>query len=107
MSTRTRISRNNNPGAAAVHKPARFDRRTEHRRVRRATQVELRQLTEPEDLALPRPVHTGNKIDPSERQERGVKRRRFRVWKTKSWKRRSLNRSARAAAYEDFLKEKV
>lgn len=103
MSTRTRISRSKNPGAAAVHKPARYDRRREHRKVRRATHVELSQLVEHDDYALPRPVHTSEKTSPDERPEPQVRRRRFRVWKTKSWKRRSLNRAAKAAAYRDLI----
>ena len=103
MSTRTRISRSKNPGAAAIHKPARYDRRVEHRRVRRATQVELRQLAEPDDYTLPRPVHTSEKTAPEDRPERVAQKQRFRVWKTKSWKRRKLNRAAKAAAYQELL----
>jgi hypothetical protein len=61
-------------------------------------------MVEPEDLALPRPVNTSVKTDPSERPERVVGRRRFRVWKTKEWKRRSTSRARRAAQYEAFLK---
>ncbi len=61
-------------------------------------------MTEPEDLALPVPVNTSVKADPSERPERTVARRRFKVWKTKDWKRRSTNRAERAATYEALLK---
>lgn len=104
MSVRTRENRRRKPGVAAVNRPARFDRRVEHRRVRRAAHVELSQLVEPEDLALPRPVHTSAKVDPQERPETAVKRRRFKVWKTKDWKRRSTNRAERAATYEALLK---
>ncbi|MEM9561862.1 MAG: hypothetical protein AAGA93_04550 [Actinomycetota bacterium] len=104
MSVRTRENRRRRPGVAAVNRPPRFDRRVEHRRVRRAAHVELSQMTEPEDLALPRPVHTSVKADPGDRPERSVSRRRFKVWKTKEWKRRSINRAERAAAYEALLK---
>lgn len=104
MSTRTRSNRLRKPGAAAVHKPGRFDRKVEHRRVRRAAQVELSQLAEPEDHALPRPVHTSRKVAPEERPEFEVKRRRFKVWKTKGWKRRSSARAERAAVYNQFVK---
>ncbi len=104
MSVRTRQNRQRKPGVAAVNRPARFDRRVEHRRVRRAAQVELNRLVEPEDHALPLPVHTSTKADPSERPEASVTRRRFKVWKTKDWKRRSTLRAQRAATYQALLK---
>ena len=100
MSQRTRASRQRTPGAAAVHRPARFDRQIEHRRVRRAAHVELATLDEIEDHALPRPVHTSMKVDPAEKPEIPIQRRRFKVWKTKAWKRRRIDRARRAAAYE-------
>lgn len=99
MSQRTRTNRSRNPGAAAVNKPASFDRHVEHRRVRRATHVELAMLDEPDDLAYPVPVHTSMKADPAERPELIVGGQRFRVWKTKAWKRRANQRAERAAAY--------
>ena len=104
MSTRTRSNRLRKPGAASVHRPGRFDRKVEHRRVRRAAQVELRKLAEPEDYTLPRPVNTSRKVDPEERPEVEVKRRRFKVWKTKGWKRRTNLRAERAASYHDLVK---
>ncbi len=59
-------------------------------------------MDEPEDHALPRPHHTSYKTDPAERPEVPVARRRFKVWKTKSWKRRSIQRAQRAAAYRSL-----
>jgi hypothetical protein len=104
MSVRTRQNRQRKPGVSSVNRPARFDRRVEHRRVRRAAHVELRTLWEPEDHALPLPVHTSAKADPAEREETTVSRRRFKVWKTKDWKRRSALRAERAATYQALLK---
>ncbi len=104
MSVRTRQNRQRKPGVSSVNRPARFDRRVEHRRVRRAAQVELNRLWEPEDHALPLPVHTSAKADPSEREEAVVSRRRFKVWKTKDWKRRSTMRAERAQTYQALLK---
>lgn len=72
--------------------------------MRRAAQVELRTLAEPEDHALPRPVHTSRKVDPDDRPDMEVKKRRFKVWKTKGWKRRSNARAKRAANYHDLVK---
>ena len=60
-------------------------------------------LDEPEDHALVRPVHTSMKVDPQERPEIPVTRRRFKVWKTKEWKRRSNMRAAKAAAYRTVI----
>ena len=104
MSVRTRNNRRRKPGVAAVNRPPRFDRRVEHRRVRRAAHIELGRLVEPEDHALPLPVHTSAKADPAERPEAEVSRRRFKVWKTKAWKRRSAARAERAAEYAALLK---
>ncbi|MCP3991666.1 MAG: hypothetical protein GY724_21520 [Actinomycetia bacterium] len=59
-------------------------------------------MAEPEDHALPRPVHTSMKADPLERPDRQIGRRRFKVWKTKAWKRRTNMRAERAAAYREL-----
>lgn len=104
LSVRTRNNRLSKPGVSSVNKPARFDRRVEHRRVRRAAHVELARLDEPENHALPLPVRTAIKADPSERPEVTVGGRRFKVWKTKAWKRRSAARAERAAVYDALLK---
>lgn len=61
-------------------------------------------MAEPEDHALPLPVNTSSKTDPSERPETAISRRRFKVWKTKDWKRRSTVRAERAATYQALLK---
>lgn len=102
MSQRTRANRSSKPGVAAVNKPARFDRHVEHRRVRRAAHVELSMLAEPEEYALPLVAHASMKADPAERPEVTVSQRRFRVWKTKAWKRRTNLRAQRAAAYRSL-----
>lgn len=105
MSVRSRQNRSRKPGVASVNRPGRFDRRVEHRRVRRAAHVELAKMAEPEDHVLPRPVHTSAKADPAEKPEPVVSKRRFKVWKTKGWKRRSARRAERAASYQALLKE--
>ncbi len=101
MSTRTRANKARNPGVAGTHKPAKFDRHVEHRKVRRAAHMALSQVEEPEDLALPRPHHLTEKVDPHDRQMPEVRKRRFRVWKTRAWKRRSNERAMRAAAWRN------
>jgi hypothetical protein len=59
-------------------------------------------MEEPENLTLPHPVHTTVKTDPAERPEVTVTTRRFKVWKTKAWKRRSNERAQRAEAYRQL-----
>lgn len=102
MSQRTRSNRQRKPGVAASHKPPRYLRQVEHRRVRRAAQVGLTTMDEPEDLALPRPVHSSRKADPAEKPTVPVTSHRFKVWKTKAWKRRTQARAERAAAYRSL-----
>jgi len=102
MSQRTRANRVRKPGVASVNKPARYARQVEHRRVRRAAHIELATMDEPENHALPRPVHTSMKSDPHDRPEVRAKAPRFKVWKTKAWKRRKLERTQRAAAYKSL-----
>ena len=100
MSQRTRVNKGRKPGASSVNRPDRNERRVEHRKVRRAAHMELACMEEPEDHALPRPHHTALKVDPTEKFEPApVSRRRFKVWKTKAWKRRTNQRAQKAAAY--------
>lgn len=61
--------------------------------------MELACLDEPENHALPRPHHTALKVEPTEKIQAPVTPRRFKVWKTKAWKRRTNQRAQRAAAY--------
>ncbi len=61
-------------------------------------------MDEPEDHALPRPRNTSVKASPEDRPGTEVKRRRFKVWKTKGWKRRNLLRAERANSYNQLVK---
>ena len=99
MCIRDRANKARTPGAAGVHKPAKFDRHVEHRKVRRAAHMALSQIDEPEDLALPRPHQLSEKVDPTEKTVPEIQKRRFRVWKTRAWKRRSNERTQRAIAW--------
>lgn len=42
------------------------------------------------------------KCDPADKPDIPVSKRRFRVWKTKAWKRRSQMRAAKAQAYRSL-----
>ena len=59
-------------------------------------------LAEPEEYALPVLAHASMKADPAERPEISIGGHRFRVWKTKAWKRRTSQRAQRAAAYRSL-----
>jgi len=101
VSNRTLQNQLSKPWASSTKKPDRFNRRVEHKRVRRQTQVALSQMTEPEDLVLPRPVNTATDIEPSEKPPKAkANQKRFKVWKTKDWKRRSLARKRKALQYK-------
>ena len=105
MSTRTRRSRSQVPGVVSVHKPNRSERRLEHAKIRHETHVALATVAEPEDLALPNPHHTAIRLEPVNRDEVAQPERpRFKVWKTKAWKRRKLERRQRAMAEMQFLR---
>jgi hypothetical protein len=105
MSTRTRRSRSQLPGVASVHKPNRSQRRQEHQRVRHETNIALHTFDEPDDLALPRPHHTAVRLEPVNRDDFDTSPRRFRVWKTKAWKRRKLERRQRAMMERRLLRQ--
>jgi hypothetical protein len=107
MSTRTRRSRSQVPGVVSVHKPNRSQRRQEHARVRHETHIALATVAEPEDLALPRPHHTSVRLEPINRDDvaESLERPKFRVWKTKAWKRRKLERRQRAMMENQLFRQ--
>lgn len=93
MAHRSRANRNEIPGY--VPKPSRDDRRQQHRATRHATHQVLHSLEDLDDVVLPEsrgskptPLPT-NPVDPAPR--------RFRVWKTKFWKRRDRYQDTKAA----------
>lgn len=106
MSTRTRRNRSQLPGVASVHKPNRSERRQEHQRVRHETHIALATLDEPDGVALPRPHHTAVRLEPISRDEvLSTSPPRFKVWKTKAWKRRKLERQQRALLEYHLLRQ--
>lgn len=92
MAKRAREHRMETPGYEA--RPPREDRKRQHRQVRHAANQILATVEDPEDLTLPdlrRRRHPEDHDSPS-----GADGRRFRVWKTKFWKRRDSYRDMRA-----------
>ena len=102
MARRSRDHRQSIPGYD--EHPSRTDRQIQHRRVRHAAHQMLTSMSDPDALdVLPeirREGHHGEFEGDTE-----VERRRFRVWKTKFWKRRESYRDMRArmdAGWDDL-----
>jgi hypothetical protein len=104
MSARTRRNRSATPGANSRRKPSREERRWEHQRVRHAARIRLRTADELDGVALPSPHHTAVPVAPVNRDHPVKPKRRFKVWKTKSWKRRKLVRAQRARAEVELIR---
>lgn len=97
MSNRHRRRRPNQP---SIVPPSRDERAGQHRKVRHKVHTDLHMLAlDPDaadDVALHRPRHTRIDVDPSELDGPSKpSTSRFRVWKTKAWKRRKLERQRR------------
>lgn len=93
MAHRSRANRNEIPGY--VPKPSRDDRRQQHRATRHATHQVLHSLDDPDDVVLPET--RGSKPTPLPVSPAEPGPRRFRVWKTKFWKRRDNYKDTKAA----------
>ena len=93
MARRSRENRTANLGFDE-NRPSRDDRRLDHRRTRHATNQMLHGLADPEDIE---PLPEVRRSAVHERVEQApVSGRRFKVWKTKFWKRRDSYRDMRA-----------
>jgi hypothetical protein len=92
MAKRSREHRQEIPGYDES-RPTREERKQQHRATRHAAHQLLNTLEDPDEVVLPeerrtRNHETNNGAEP--------KKRRFRVWKTKFWKRRDEYRSRKA-----------
>jgi hypothetical protein len=76
------------------HRPNRDDRRQDHRRTRHAANQMLHTAADPEELEPLPYVKRTREHEPIGTTE--VQSRRFRVWKTKFWKRRDGYRDMKA-----------
>lgn len=92
MARRSREHRQEIPGYDES-RPTRDERKQQHRANRHATKEMLHTLSDPDEVVLPEERRTksqetgnGQQELPNEAPEAG--KRRFRVWKTKFWKRR-------------------
>lgn len=93
MAHRSRAHRNDIPGY--VPKPSRDDRRLQHRSTRHATHQVLHIIDDPDDVVLPET--RGSKASQIPATPNAPEPKRFRVWKTKFWKRRDSYRDTKSA----------
>ncbi len=88
MAKRSRQNRTSIPGYD--ERPSREDRRRQHRQVRHAAHQMLATVDDPDEISLPEIRR--NRVREQVGGASEVERRRFRVWKTKFWKRRESYR---------------
>lgn len=91
MATRSRTNRESIPGYD--EHPSHEDRQRQHRQVRHAAHRLLATVDDLEDVSFPEVRRTRAHEVPEVPAE--IERRRFRVWKTKFWKRRDSYREMR------------
>ena len=94
MARRSREHRQKIPGYDES-RPSRGERKKQHRATRHATNQLLHMAEDPEEIVLPEEKRTRSD-EPTNGDDREPKKRRFRVWKTKFWKRRDEYRSRKA-----------
>jgi hypothetical protein len=93
MAKRSREHRQDIPGYDES-RPTREERKQQHRATRHAANQILHTVEDPEDVVLPEERRTRSDETYNGGGEPG--KRRFRVWKTKFWKRRDEYRSRKA-----------
>ena len=106
MARRARDRRKAIPGYDES-RPNRDDRKRAHRKARHEANQMLHSLTDPDELSALPEVRSDRHHDP-EAYHREPEKRRFKVWKTKFWKRRDGYREMRArmdARWEDVTAE--
>ncbi|MCI0424976.1 MAG: hypothetical protein L0Z49_03335 [Actinobacteria bacterium] len=94
MARRSREHRQDIPGYDES-RPTRDDRKLKHRATRHATNQILHSVADPEEIVLPTERRTRNHETVNGHHE--PERRRFKLWKTRFWKRRGAYREEKAA----------
>lgn len=94
MAERSRKHRQGIPGYDES-RPTREERKQQHRATRHAANQALHSLADPDEIVLPEERRTRTHEIGNGQNEPG--KRRFRVWKTKFWKRREDYRDRKAA----------
>lgn len=85
MAKRSRDNRQEIPGYDES-RPSREERKQQHRATRHAAHQQLHMVDDPDEIVLPEERRTGNHEVSNVRNQ--PEHRRFRVWKTRFWKRR-------------------
>lgn len=93
MAKRSRNNRQEIPGYDE-NRPSRDERKQQHRATRHAAHQQLHMVDDPDEIVLPEERRTGQPETHNGPHE--PEHRRFRVWKTKFWKRRNDFRSEKA-----------
>lgn len=93
MAKRSREHRQEIPGYDES-RPSRDQRKLQHRATRHATNQILHTASDPDEIVLPEERRTRRQENGKTHQE--PQKRRFKVWKTKFWKRRDDYRSLKA-----------
>lgn len=93
MARRSREHRQEIPGYDES-RPSRTERKHQHRVTRHATNQVLHTIEDPEEVVLPEERRT--RKHETANGSNGTKRRRFKLWKTKFWKRRDDYRDQKA-----------
>lgn len=90
MARRSRENRQEIPGYDES-RPSREERRQQHRATRHAINQALHTLADPEEIVLPEERRSRADQGGNEPSEPG--KRRFKIWKTKFWKRRAQHKT--------------
>ena len=96
MAKRSREHRLDIPGYDD-ERPTRDDRRLEHRATRHATHQMLHAIDDPEEIVLPEARRTAARSIDTAGRDSDPAPHRFKVWKTRFWKRRDRYRTEKAA----------
>ncbi len=93
MAKRSRANRQDIPGYDES-RPSRDERKKQHRANRHAANQMLHTFDDADEVVLPEDRRTRKQENPHSHAE--PEKRRYRVWKTKFWKRRGSYRSEKA-----------
>jgi len=93
MAKRSRENRQDIPGYDES-RPSREERKQQHRATRHAANQQLHMADDPDEIVLPTERRTRQPEYPIGRNE--PEHRRFKLWKTKFWKRRDDYRAQKA-----------
>ena len=100
MAKRSREHRQEIPGYDES-RPSRDERKQQHRQVRHETNQRLHMVDDPEELDVLPQVRSSREHD-IQRGSREPQKRRFKIWKTKFWKRRDDYRSMKSEMDENW-----